>query len=134
MSILSEHVRAFLEEPRFAVLATNRKDAAPQLSVMWYALQGDDLMMNTTHTRAKAANLRRDPRVSVCFEDGYRYLTVYGTAVLLDDPVAAQTDIARLAHRYQPADQAERMIREQFRHEERLTFLIKIERVSEHLS
>lgn len=133
MTILSEPVRAFLDEPRFAVLAINRKDAAPQLSVMWYELQGDDLLMNTTPERAKAINLRRDPRVSVCFEDGYRYLTIYGSATLLDDPVAAQADIARLAHRYQPADEAERMIRDQFSQQARLTFLIKIERVSEHL-
>lgn len=133
MSVLSEQVRAFIDAPRFAVLAVNRSDGAPQLNVMWYEVRGDELLMNTTPTRAKTANLRRDPRVAVCIEDGYRYVTLYGTAHFHDDPVAAQADIARLAHLYQPADQAERMIRDQFSREARVSFVITIERVVEHL-
>ncbi|MFV9506860.1 MAG: PPOX class F420-dependent oxidoreductase [Oscillochloridaceae bacterium umkhey_bin13] len=133
MSVLSEAVRAFIDAPRFAVLAVNRSDGAPQLSVMWYELRGDELMMNTTPDRAKTANLRRDPRVSVCIEDGYRYITLYGTAHFHTDPEAAQADIARLAHLYQPAEQAERMINDQFSKEARVTFTITIERVVAHL-
>ena len=38
---LSDKARAFLEEKRFAVLATINQDGTPQLTTMWYELQGD---------------------------------------------------------------------------------------------
>ena len=43
--VLDEKVRAFLEEKRFAVLATIKRDGSPQQTVMWYELQGDQIMM-----------------------------------------------------------------------------------------
>ena len=38
---MSDSVRAFLDEPRFAVPATINKSGTPQLTVMWYALAPD---------------------------------------------------------------------------------------------
>ena len=53
--------RAFLNEKRFAVLATINKDGTPQQTVMWYELQGDEIMMNTAHGRLKDRNLAARP-------------------------------------------------------------------------
>ena len=97
---LTDEARAFLAEKRFAVLATINQDGTAQLTTMWYELQGDEIMMNTKVGRAKERNLRRDPRISICVEDGYRYVTVSGTARLIDDQPTAQADIRRLAERY----------------------------------
>jgi PPOX class probable F420-dependent enzyme len=102
MAELSEAVRRFLEEPRFAVLATINADGTPQQTVMWYELRGNTIVMNTAASRLKDSNVRRDPRVSVCWEDGYRYLTIRGVATLIDDRETTQADIYALARRYNP--------------------------------
>jgi PPOX class probable F420-dependent enzyme len=95
-------MRDFLSEPRFAVLATINPDSTPQLTVMWFELRGDTIMMNTSNDRVKDANVRRDPRISICVEDGYRYLTISGKATLDDDHDTSQNDIYALARRYNP--------------------------------
>ena len=42
---LSEKARAFLQERRFAVLATINKNGSPQLTTMWYLLDGDTITL-----------------------------------------------------------------------------------------
>ena len=130
---LSDKARAFLAERRFAVLATINPSGTPQLTTMWYELQGDEIMMNTKVGRTKEQNLRRDQRISICVEDGYHYVTLSGTARLDDDQPTAQADIKHLAARYHNPQKAEQMSREQFSKEQRMTLRMKIERVVEDL-
>ncbi len=76
-----EERKAFLEEHRLAIVGAERKDAPPQLSPVYYVMDGDDLLISTTATRAKARVIRRDSRVSVCVlgeQPPFPYLTVYG--------------------------------------------------------
>ena len=133
MAELSDKARAFLQEKRFAVLGTINPDSTPQLSAMWYELDGDEILMNTKVGRVKERNLRRDPRISICIEEGYHYLTLTGTAQLIDDQPTAQADIKRLASRYHNPEKAEQMSRDQFSKEQRMTFRMRIERVVEDL-
>lgn len=128
---LSDRARAFLAERRFAVLATVNADGSPQLTTMWYELQGDEIMMNTKAGRLKDANMRRDPRVALCFEEGYSYVTVAGRVRLIEDQAVAQADIRRLAEIYDGPERAEQMVRSQFMHEQRVSLRLTIERVSE---
>ncbi len=123
---LTDKARAFLGEKRFAVLATINKDGTPQQTVMWYELQGDEIMMNTAHGRLKDRNLIRDPRISICVEDGQRFVTLRGTVTLNDEVETAQADIKRLAARYSGAEQAEQSAAN-FRKEHRITLRMKIE-------
>src|SRR5579872_5398035 len=109
---LSENATQFLAEPRFAVLATINRDGTPQQSTVWYELQGDEIMMNTARDRLKERNLRRDPRCSICVEDGYRYLTILGSVTLIDDPRIAQEDMRRLAIRYHGPEKGEQQMRD----------------------
>lgn len=102
MAELTQAMRDFLNERRFAVLATNNLDGSIHQTVMWFELRGDTIMMNTSNDRVKDANTRRDPRISICIEDGYRFLTISGSATLDDDPVTSQADIYALARRYNP--------------------------------
>lgn len=127
---LSDSARAFLDEQRFAVLATINKDGTPQQTVMWYELQGDEVMMNTAHGRLKDRNLARDPRISICIEDGQRFVTLRGAVTLNDEIETAQADIKRLAARYSGAEQAEKSAAN-FRKEHRITLRMKIEGVME---
>ena len=126
---LSPAVRAFLDETRFAVLATIRQDGLPQQTVMWYQLQGDTIMMNTARGRVKDRNLHRDPRVSICVEDGQRYVTLSGTCELQwEDQERAQADIKALAVRYDGPERAEKSTAS-FRKQVRETIRLRIERV-----
>lgn len=132
MTMLSDQARAFLNEKRFAVLATLNRDGTAQQTTMWYLLEGDTIVMNTKAGRLKERNLRRDPRISICVEDDYRYVTISGTVELIDDPETGQRDIHRLAVRYHGEEQAARQMAEQFSKEQRVTLRLRCERVHEH--
>ncbi len=128
---LSDAERRFLSEPRFAVLATIGSDGTPQQTVMWYELRGDTIMMNTTATRVKNSNVRRDPRVSICVEDQYTYVTIRGKVTeIIEDRDVAVGDIISLALRYHPGTSAEDHTA--YAQMERQTLLIDIERVISH--
>ena len=101
--LISARVRAFLEEPRFAVMATVNRSGTPQLTVMWYALdaESDLIVMNTSRGLLKERNLRRDPRMSLCVEDGLRYVTLEGRADLIEDRAQQEREVNELiAPRY----------------------------------
>jgi PPOX class probable F420-dependent enzyme len=129
---LREDGRSFLAEERFAVLATVNANGSPQQTVMWYDLRGDTIVMNTIRGRKKDRNLTRDPRASLCIEDGYRYVTLEGIIEIIEDPATAQADIAALARRYHDPDKAEQMAREVFAPQERVTLQLHVNRVDVH--
>ena len=129
---LRDDVRAFLEEPRFGVLSTVNADGSPQQTVMWYELRGDTVMMNTKRGRKKDRNLLRDPRASLCVEDGFRYVTLEGSIELVEDRDTAQADIAALARRYDGSEEGERMARDVFGPQERISLLLSIDRIDAH--
>jgi PPOX class probable F420-dependent enzyme len=126
---LSEELRRFLEEPRFAVVATINADGTPQQTVVWYELRGDEILINTARGRRKDHNLRRDQRLSIAVEDGYRFVAISGTARLVDDQAIAQADIRQLATRYNGAEIAERQMREQFSRENRISIYLPLRHI-----
>lgn len=126
---LDETVRAFLQEKRFAVLATINEDGDTQQTVMWYELRGDEIMMNTKVSRVKHNNLSRDPRISICIEDGYRFVTIAGVARLDDNQTVAQADIRDLAVRYHGKDEGERQAAEQFSKQQRVSIFLPLSHV-----
>src|SRR5436190_24212145 len=132
MAELSAKARTFLQEKRFAVLGTINPDSTPQLSAMWYELDGDEIMMNTKVGRVKERNMRRDPRISICIEDGYDFLTINGTVEMIDDPEIAQNDIYRLSRRYHGEAKARRQMEEQFSKETRVSLRLKPESIIEY--
>lgn len=125
--------RAFLEAKRFAVLGTTSAAGSPQLTVMWYLLDGDEIVFNTKVGRAKEVNLARDPRVSllVCDDTGYRYLRIDGRVRVVADPETAQRDIARLAVRYHGEAGAKGAIA-RFRTEARVSYRLPTTRVYDY--
>ena len=132
MTQLSPEVRAFLEEPRFCVFADINRNCTPHLTVLWYELQGDTIMMNTARGRVKDKNLHRDNRAAFCVEDGARYVTITGTCQLqYEDQEAAQADIKRLAARYDGPESAERAAAN-FRKQQRETIRMSIDSVDVH--
>src|SRR5579862_1214537 len=126
---LSSAAKAFLSEVHFATLATINPNGTPQQTVMWYEFRDDMIVMNTARGRVKAQNLERDRRISVCFEDGYNFITISGTARLDDDPQVTQSDIRRLAIRYHGAEAGARQAEEVFSKQQRISIYLPIEHV-----
>ena len=131
--ILADNIKTFLKQKRFAVAATINEDGTPQQTVMWYELQGDRIMMNTAVGRLKEKNLARDPRLSFCVEDEYKYVTITGRAELDYDTERSQADIRALAIRYHGQEKGEDMSRDLFSKQARVTFYMTIEDVDTHL-
>jgi PPOX class probable F420-dependent enzyme len=127
--VMSHELREWLTaELRYPILAALTIEGAPSQSVMWFALdpdQPDTILMNTKVGRAKDRYLRRDPRVSLCFEDGMRWVALRGRVELDDDRERALADIKRLAVRY--ADEPER-----FDGQQRVTIRMRVEKVVRH--
>ncbi len=102
--VLTEEQRAFLEAPRFAVAATISTDGLPHQTVVWYALDGDEeLIVSTPRGSLKHRHLQRDPRLSVCVEEGFRYVTVSGRVRIEEEPEAARELYGRIGARYRKA-------------------------------
>jgi PPOX class probable F420-dependent enzyme len=124
---LSPELREWLmAEPRFPVLATIAPDGTPSQSVVWFDLQpGGVVLLNTLAGRIKERHLRRDPRLSLCFEQENDYVTLRGRAELIDDPERGLRDIRALARRYGDDPDA-------FEGQHRITILVHVERVTQH--
>jgi PPOX class probable F420-dependent enzyme len=138
MGELSERARTLLKERHFAVLATINEDGTPHLTTTWYLLENfngtDIILMNTAVGLLKERNMRRNPSISVCIEDEYRYGTISGNVAIIDDPKVAQADIYRLAFRYDGQELALQQMWERFSKEHRVTLRLKVMQVSEYFS
>ncbi|TMC52029.1 MAG: hypothetical protein E6J26_09395 [Chloroflexi bacterium] len=77
----------WLREHNLCALATGRRDGSPQLSLVSYAYDGEDIVISTATDRPKWLNSRRQPRVAVLVQDGRQYVLVYGRAEYIEsDP------------------------------------------------
>lgn len=97
----TEPVKKFLEKPNLAVLATISPSGRPQATPVWFLLDGDEILMNTSQGRAKLRNVQADPRVAVTIYDKdnpYLYVQVRGRVTI--DPKSGARDIDRLSQRY----------------------------------
>ena len=127
--VVSDELREWLtSELRSPVLAVLTTDGSPSQSVMWFDLdpdQPDTILMNTKVGRAKDRYLRRDPRVSLCFEDALSWVALRGRVELDDDRDRALADIQNLAVRYgdDPHD---------FDGQLRVTIRMRVEKVIRH--
>ncbi|MGY0002976.1 PPOX class F420-dependent oxidoreductase [Micromonospora sp. I033] len=84
----------FLRPRHRVVLMTTRADGRPQSSPVSCGVDAEGrLVISTYPERAKAANIRRDPRVSACvLSDDWDgpWVQVDGTAEVLDLPAALE--------------------------------------------
>ena len=126
---ISPERRAWLlKKLRFPVMATIRSDGMPSQSVVWFDLdpdRDDVVLMNTLAGRVKDKHLRREPRVSLCFEDGTDYVTIEGWAELFDDREKAMANIWAMAHRYGQGEGS-------FAMGDRVDIVMHVERVIRH--
>jgi PPOX class probable F420-dependent enzyme len=89
-----EELLDFVRPRHKATLVTSRKNGRPQLSPVTCGVDDEGRVVISTYPqRAKAANLRRDPSVSVLIHsDDWNgpYVQLDGTAAVIDQPDAVE--------------------------------------------
>jgi PPOX class probable F420-dependent enzyme len=134
---LAPPVREFLGTGRkYASIATIDPDGAPRQALIWYTLDGDEIVINSLVGRRWPTNLLRDPRISILIgeADGSHWVGITGIATPVTDQATAQADIAAMSDRYdaaEPEHAAERVDR--FRSQERISFRIRAVSVYDHI-
>lgn len=81
--------RQFVRDHRTCIFGYARRKDGPAMTVVYYVMDGDDILISTMDARGKAKAVRRDPHVSLCVLDEQwppTYLQVYGMAVVERDP------------------------------------------------
>jgi len=78
-----EQRRDFVRQHRTCVFGYERQNGPPSMSIVYYTMDGDDLLISTMAGRAKAKAVERVGEVSICVLDEnwpVTYLVVYGKA------------------------------------------------------
>jgi PPOX class probable F420-dependent enzyme len=109
-----DEVRAFLEEQRVLVCATNGRDGFPHLMPLWYVLRGDEVWAWTFAKSQKVKNLERDTRATVQVEAGEAYEELRGVMfkcdveLVRDTPQVAELGV-EIFTRYTPSGGGDEM-------------------------
>jgi len=132
---LPPRVRAFLEAPRVATIATSGADGEPHQAATWYRLEGDGrILVNSRWPRRWPTELTRDGRCSLSIidaADGIRWVGLNAVVeARIDDLDTARDHICELAVRY---DDAAARTLAMFRSQPRVSFVLRITRVHDHL-
>ena len=75
-----EERRGFVASHRTAIFGYNRRQDGPAMSVVYYVLDGEDILVSTMAARAKAKAVERNGKVALCVLDEQwplTYLQVY---------------------------------------------------------
>src|SRR5215469_5021327 len=56
----------FVRSHRTAVFGVNRKHDGPAMTIVYYVMDGNDLLVSTMEARGKAKAVQRNPKVSLC--------------------------------------------------------------------
>jgi PPOX class probable F420-dependent enzyme len=83
-----EERRRFVREHRTAILGYGRKEHGPAMSIVYYVMEDEEILISTMAARAKAKAVARSPKVSLCVLDEQwppSYLLVYCDATVETD-------------------------------------------------
>lgn len=92
---------------RFATVGV---DGTPDITPVWYVFDGGAFLFTTGGATAKARNLRRDPRASLCVADDaapFAYVEARGEVTLSEDLDELLDVATRAGARYMGKDSAE---------------------------
>jgi PPOX class probable F420-dependent enzyme len=109
MGGLSDDLRDFLDAHRAGVLATIAAHGRPRQSVVYYARDGDRLLISTESKRWKARDVRRSGWASLCVlghEQPYPSAVFSGSAEILREDIGPATALVmqRIAGMSEPPE------------------------------
>lgn len=94
--LLADEMRAM------AFLATVMADGTPQVTPVWFDMDGDHIRINTASGRVKDRNMRERPHVALAVvdpENPYRHVQIRGKVVAANEE-GAREHIDQLAAKY----------------------------------
>lgn len=107
LNIPESHRHLLDDETRaFAFLATTMPDGSPQVTTVWFNMDGDHVLVNSSVGRVKDRNVRARPRVALVIIDPkrpYTYLQIRGEVVEITTE-GANEHINALSHKYHGRD------------------------------
>lgn len=129
---LTTSASSFLEEVHFGTLATVNHQGIPSQVLVWYVLDGSDILVSTPAASYKVRNLRSNPWASLSISEGPRYLTVRGRTTIDEDPERGMALYRQIATRYLGAEAAERWLAQASRRggADRFTLRLSIEHIN----
>jgi PPOX class probable F420-dependent enzyme len=65
---LDDSLRSLLQERRIAAFSTLEPDGSPHLTAVWFALEGEDLLVASSSRTRKVRNVAARPRVALMVE------------------------------------------------------------------
>ncbi len=111
MATISQECRNFLMTGTYTgKVATVRADGRPHVAPIWFIVEGDEIVFNTSTETVKGRNLLRDPRIMISVDDQtppFTFATIEGTAGLSEDIGELVRTATLIGGRYMGADQAE---------------------------
>jgi len=109
--MFTDTVREFLQKPLIARMSTLDPAGYPHTVPVWFALDGDDLVMISVRDTRKVGHIRANPKGAVTIGgdpgDGGGYL-IKGEFSIEADPEDAW--VRKLVYRYEAPEQAEKDI------------------------
>jgi PPOX class probable F420-dependent enzyme len=99
VTVNQDERRQFVYNHRTCVFGYARRRHGPAMTVVYYLVEGDELLVSTMAERGKARAVARDQKVSLCVLDEQwppTYLQVYGDAVVDRDPALAAEVLTRV--------------------------------------
>ncbi len=106
-------LRAFLDRPITAVVATVGRNGGAHSVPVWFAYVDGAFIVWTDANRRWVQNVRANPRMSITVaehETPYAAVVARGEAEVLDDPSDLAADVRRIVERYIPAGEVDAYI------------------------
>ena len=126
-----EDRRHFVREHRTAIFGYPRELDGPAMSIVYYVLEDDEILVSTMAERAKAKAVARSPKVSLCVLDEQwppSYLQVYCDATIdtdLGHVVDVMMSIAGVMAGNPMPDEVRPMVEEGARREQRVVLRLR---------
>ena len=135
---LPDHVRYFLDDLKYATISTIDPNGTPRQAVVWYTVDGDEIVINSAIGRRWPSNLLRDPRMSLSVidgNDGHRWVGMTGDVATITDHATTQADIAGMARRYH-ADEPDKLrsALARFAAQARISFRFRAASIYDHIN
>lgn len=102
VSKVPQKFQDILESKALAHVATLMEDGTPQVSPVWFDVEGDKIRINSAKGRVKDVNMRARPAVSLSIVDpgnDYRHVAIRGKVVKVTEE-GADAVIDALAKKY----------------------------------
>ncbi|MDH3943388.1 MAG: PPOX class F420-dependent oxidoreductase [Anaerolineae bacterium] len=106
-NVPASHLDLLNDDPKaYAFLATTMPDGSPQLTPVWFSVDGEHILINTNRGRVKDRNMRARPKIALVImrlDQHFRYLQMRGEVIEVTGEGAVE-HIHHLSNLYDGAD------------------------------